>query len=161
MWSGPPSLGTCPWNSRSLAPVLTDHTIKALSWLVSGDHVTTKFSHGEKSISLTPPCVSFSSFFHDGPPHNMMPRRWKVARYVPRGDQLMYVSVQLRLAYAGSASCCPLTASFHQISVSSLYRTTYWSRACSSSNQPFRFSDGSYGGGLSSTSSSGIAMYLW
>ena len=95
MWSGPPSLGTCPWNSRSLAPVLTDHTISALSWLVSGDHVTTKFSHGEKSISFTPPWLSLRSFFQLGPPQSMMPSRWKVARYVPRGDHDTYESDQL------------------------------------------------------------------
>ena len=31
-------------------------------------------------MSLTPPWLTFCSFFQEGPPHNMMPRRWKVAR---------------------------------------------------------------------------------
>ena len=75
------------WKRRISLPVLTFHTMSACVWSASGLHVTRKVSHGEKSISLTPPWLILRTFFHDGPPHSMRPSRWKVTRKVPIGDQ--------------------------------------------------------------------------
>ena len=52
-------------------------------------------SHGEKSISWTPLWLNRASLSNSGPPHRATPCLWKVARYVPRGDHLTYVSVQV------------------------------------------------------------------
>ena len=41
------------------------------------------------------PWLSFFIFFHEGPPHSMMPRRWNVARYVPRGDHCQIGQLEL------------------------------------------------------------------
>ena len=70
---------------------------------------------------------------------------------MPRGLHETYVSDQLCRAYAGSAF--GRAGSFHQISVSSLYRVTYWSRALPSSSHASRFSFGVKAGGSNSFSS--------
>lgn len=51
-------------------------------------------SHGEKSMRDTPWWLNLWICLNFSPPHNAMPRWWKVARYVPLGDQRTYVSVQ-------------------------------------------------------------------
>lgn len=69
-----------PANARSSLPLATSHTCTDEACSVIGDQVMRKCSHGEKSSSFTPSCPNFISFFHDGPPQRMMPRRWKHAR---------------------------------------------------------------------------------
>lgn len=65
-----------PANARSSAPDAMSHTSSDAVGGESGDQVTMKRSDGEKSRSFTPSCPNLESFFHEGPPHRMMPRRW-------------------------------------------------------------------------------------
>merc|ERR1719329_1031508 len=83
-----------------------------------------------------------------------------LGRVVPPDLRLVVVPHHVLVPRGYSGSEGGLVASFHQISVSSLYRTTYWSRAAGSISQLRMSSLGTNGGGTYSPSSSGTAMNL-
>lgn len=51
-------------------------------------------SQGEKSMSWTPGWLNLISLLNSSPPQRAIPWWWRVAKYVPLGDQRTYVSVQ-------------------------------------------------------------------